>query len=94
MYRAGEDGEEEIKIDKKAVSTEMRIRMQSLYKKAYQEDILEELKLAPLVDNELSANGIKNLHVYTFTNMSKQYTSLNDYRTMIQSQMKAKEDEF
>ena len=32
----GEDGEEEIKIDKKAISTEMRIRMQSLYKKANQ----------------------------------------------------------
>ena len=68
--------------------------MQNLYKNASQQSVMEDMGLKPLVENELTANGITSLHVHTFTNMSKQYTSLNDYRNQIQQEMKAKDEEF
>ena len=55
---------------------------------------MEDMGLEPLVENELTSNGITSLHIHTFTNMSKMYTSLAEYRNTVQQEMKAKDLEY
>ena len=45
--------------------------MRKLYQEANNENVLYDMALRPLESEELKFNGITNMHVLTFTNMSK-----------------------
>ena len=52
---------------------------------------MTELGLKPVDDAKLKGMGIYNMHIHTFANMIQKYTSLDQYRLVVEEEKKVHE---